>query len=307
MMNQERIEALEGTEGWTWEEEDPFDNNLQEWIIQYQKEGSYPSRYLARYSEDPEEKRAAQWQSRMRQTYKAHMNGLKTTMVEKLETRFEALETRFRDSVGEKFDFDVSELDYQNKIASLETQLKESTNKVDNLLHSKIAVSFETRLKESNNEVDTMKLHWKIESLEMQLKERFDNLGSLASQLSIVECKDPMLMNFIKQKTQNNKFEKLGSSDYNDYKTSLEAQIKKILNELGRINIMQPLYERHLRAIPLMVEDGLITEMEVPIQEEEFKHKIWLNACLKGALDTEFMSLDKQLQELNSRSTARTI
>ena len=227
---------------------------------------------------------------------------------EKLETRFEALETRFRDSVGEKFDFDVSELDYQNKIASLETQLKESTNKVDNLLDSKKTVSLETRLKESNNEVKTTKLHWKIESLEMQLKERFHNLGSLASQLSIVECEDPMLMKFIKQKAQktqnNDKFEKLDSLDQNDYKTSLEAEMKKTLKEIGTINILQSTYESHILYLKMRQSECKEDRRTWDVMEatvKEFKHKVAVKEALRYARYREFMSLEIQLQELDFR------
>ena len=65
-MTQERIAKLNATEGWTWEEEDSFEINLENWIYQYQKLGKYPSGT----SKDPYEKRAGRWQGYMRKHYK---------------------------------------------------------------------------------------------------------------------------------------------------------------------------------------------------------------------------------------------
>ena len=63
-----RILALEATEGWKWEEEDPFEENRLNWSSQYEKLGHYPSVR----SKNPYEKRAGKWQIRQRQLYKSH-------------------------------------------------------------------------------------------------------------------------------------------------------------------------------------------------------------------------------------------
>jgi predicted alpha/beta hydrolase family esterase len=63
----ERINALNATEGWQWEAEDPFQDNLDHWITQYRKKGNETPR---RNAEDPEEKRACSWQTDMRKAYK---------------------------------------------------------------------------------------------------------------------------------------------------------------------------------------------------------------------------------------------
>jgi len=88
-INQERIQALELTEGWTWEEEDPFHTNLENWITQYQKKGSNPSKR----SKNIEEKRAGIWQCSMRQAYRAYMKGLKSKNANRMnQERIQALD-----------------------------------------------------------------------------------------------------------------------------------------------------------------------------------------------------------------------
>jgi hypothetical protein len=72
----ERITALNATEGWKWEEEDPFQDNLDHWITQYRKKGNITPSYGA---EDPEEKRAGSWQSHMRKYYKNTIENKKGT------------------------------------------------------------------------------------------------------------------------------------------------------------------------------------------------------------------------------------
>ena len=79
-MTQERIAKLNATEGWTWEEEDSFEINLENWIYQYQKLGKYPS-YK---STNPEEKRAGGWQSNMRKNYKNKENCMTQERIDKL-------------------------------------------------------------------------------------------------------------------------------------------------------------------------------------------------------------------------------
>ena len=75
-LSDERIAALNATEGWKWEEEDPFIENLHHWITQYQKGGNKTPRNSAK---DPEEKRAAKWQSHMREGYKNTIENKKGT------------------------------------------------------------------------------------------------------------------------------------------------------------------------------------------------------------------------------------
>jgi superfamily II DNA or RNA helicase len=62
----ERIEKLNSTEGWEWEEGDNFEANLEQWSLFFSKERKNPSSH----SNDPDEKRAATWQSDMRKAYK---------------------------------------------------------------------------------------------------------------------------------------------------------------------------------------------------------------------------------------------
>ena len=63
----ERIVALNATQGWKWEEENPFQDNLDNWITQYHRNGNKTPSQVAK---DPEMKRAGQWQSHMRKGYK---------------------------------------------------------------------------------------------------------------------------------------------------------------------------------------------------------------------------------------------
>jgi hypothetical protein len=61
-----RIELLNNTEGWKWEEEDPFQENLDNWKEHFVRLGRNPKQN----SEDDNEKRASSWQSHMRENYK---------------------------------------------------------------------------------------------------------------------------------------------------------------------------------------------------------------------------------------------
>lgn len=62
-LSQERIDALEKTEGWKWEEADPFPENLKDWVALYQRNQRTPSTI----AKDKEEKRLGRWTSQMRQ------------------------------------------------------------------------------------------------------------------------------------------------------------------------------------------------------------------------------------------------
>ncbi len=64
-MTKERIDKLNNTQGWEWEE-DTWSKGLQNWIKQYKKYEKNPSVY----SKDINEKRASQWQSNQRKNYK---------------------------------------------------------------------------------------------------------------------------------------------------------------------------------------------------------------------------------------------
>jgi transposase-like protein len=66
-LTDERIAILNAVEGWTWDD-DTFFSQLEKWKIQYRKKGGKPSGT----SKDPDEKRACQWQSYMRQGYKGN-------------------------------------------------------------------------------------------------------------------------------------------------------------------------------------------------------------------------------------------
>jgi hypothetical protein len=85
-LSEKRIAALNATEGWKWEEEDPFQDNLDHWITQYRKKGNKTPSQMAK---DPEEKRAAQWQSQMRTYYKNTIENKKGTKLS--EKRIAAL------------------------------------------------------------------------------------------------------------------------------------------------------------------------------------------------------------------------
>ena len=62
----EYIAILNTTEGWKWEEEDSWEPNRQNWLSQYLKLKKNPSPY----SNDLEEKKAANWQAVQRREYK---------------------------------------------------------------------------------------------------------------------------------------------------------------------------------------------------------------------------------------------
>jgi hypothetical protein len=64
-MSQERIDELNATDGWTWESEDPWSDNIENWIAHYKRLQKGPSTT----SKDPEEKRIAKWQSHQREHY----------------------------------------------------------------------------------------------------------------------------------------------------------------------------------------------------------------------------------------------
>lgn len=61
----ERIKILNLTPGWKWEEEDTWEDQRQNWIKQHHKLGHNPSPF----SDDPDEKRAGQWQAQQRNNY----------------------------------------------------------------------------------------------------------------------------------------------------------------------------------------------------------------------------------------------
>ncbi len=65
-MKAERIGILNETPGWTWEEEDTWEPNRQNWIHQYEKYKRSPSTI----SKDIDEKKAGEWQSHQRTNYK---------------------------------------------------------------------------------------------------------------------------------------------------------------------------------------------------------------------------------------------
>ena len=84
-LSEERIAALNATKGWEWDS-DPFQDNLDHWITQFKKRGN---KTPSQGAKDPEEKRAAIWQSDMRKNYK---NTIKNTKGTKLsEERIAAL------------------------------------------------------------------------------------------------------------------------------------------------------------------------------------------------------------------------
>jgi len=66
-MSDERIELLNNTPGWTWDEEDTYQEQWDHWKDQYVKKGN---KKPSDHSKDPDEKRAGQWQSKQRQAYK---------------------------------------------------------------------------------------------------------------------------------------------------------------------------------------------------------------------------------------------
>jgi hypothetical protein len=64
-LNNERIAALNATEGWTWDD-DRFFTQFESWKTHFHNFGVMPSTT----STDLDEKRAGQWQSNMRKAYK---------------------------------------------------------------------------------------------------------------------------------------------------------------------------------------------------------------------------------------------
>lgn len=66
MMSADRITILEATEGWVWEEEDTWESNRLNWMIQYKKLNKKPSHS----SKNPDEKRAGKWQCHQRENYR---------------------------------------------------------------------------------------------------------------------------------------------------------------------------------------------------------------------------------------------
>ena len=63
---QERIDLLERTDGWRWEEGDTFEPNLEQWSSFFSEKRKTPSQSAT----DPEEKRLAKWQNKVRGNYK---------------------------------------------------------------------------------------------------------------------------------------------------------------------------------------------------------------------------------------------
>jgi hypothetical protein len=71
-LSDERIAALNATEGWEWGTQEnrttyTFEEQLTNWITQYRKNGN---KTPSQHAKDPEMKRAAKWQNHMRQYYK---------------------------------------------------------------------------------------------------------------------------------------------------------------------------------------------------------------------------------------------
>jgi superfamily II DNA or RNA helicase len=66
-LSHDRIDALNKTYGWAWDEEDPFEEQLQNWVIQFERKGN---KKPSQTPEDLEENRAGQWQSTIRKLYK---------------------------------------------------------------------------------------------------------------------------------------------------------------------------------------------------------------------------------------------
>jgi hypothetical protein len=64
-LSEERVKALEATEGWVWDR-DEFEDNLEQWAAIYKKLGRTPSHS----SNDADEKRSGIWQSNLRALYK---------------------------------------------------------------------------------------------------------------------------------------------------------------------------------------------------------------------------------------------
>jgi superfamily II DNA or RNA helicase len=62
----QRVALLESTPGWSWEQEDLWEPNRQNWITQSNKFGKNPNKH----SHDENEKRAARWQEGQRTSYR---------------------------------------------------------------------------------------------------------------------------------------------------------------------------------------------------------------------------------------------
>jgi superfamily II DNA or RNA helicase len=81
-LSEKRYEILNNTEGWTWEEENRWDKNLEKWIQFYEKEKRYPSGK----SIDPLEKSLGQWQVAQRSYYKKKDSSMTQERIDKLNS-----------------------------------------------------------------------------------------------------------------------------------------------------------------------------------------------------------------------------
>ena len=70
-LSEERIELLQSTRGWYWQEEDAWEKARQNWVKQYEKLGENPP---SSKSINPDEKVAGKWQSNQRYAYKNNLN-----------------------------------------------------------------------------------------------------------------------------------------------------------------------------------------------------------------------------------------
>ena len=75
----ERISILESTTGWKWNENDNWENNRLHWVNMYNKLGKF-----SQHSNDPEEKKAATWQSHQRKYYKKKDNWMTSERISSL-------------------------------------------------------------------------------------------------------------------------------------------------------------------------------------------------------------------------------
>ena len=81
-MTPERIATLNATPGWSWENEDTWEPNRLNWLIQFEKLGYSPPISAT----DPAEKRAAQWQSDQRKGYKKNASRMTPERIAILNT-----------------------------------------------------------------------------------------------------------------------------------------------------------------------------------------------------------------------------
>jgi superfamily II DNA or RNA helicase len=81
-MTEERIKALEATEGWKWDESNVWEQIRQEWDEFYRESGRSPSRQ----SKNLLEKRLGQWQSDQRKNYKNKKNYMTEKRIKSLES-----------------------------------------------------------------------------------------------------------------------------------------------------------------------------------------------------------------------------